>query len=327
MGERFKQVLPERIEMAKINAQIAHDSGIPLGGLGTGSVEIRTDGYFHEWQIFNLGQWAPRQPDTCKVEGPNMPPGALSFFLRMKREGEAPRVCRLGLRQDQHDLYSHSWLKSVSGITFDGQFPVARLSYHIEDMPVSISATMFSPFIPHDARTSGTPGCHMVFEVENKSDKAMELSLLSALRNPLAACSEDRKLSNSIARDGGTTYLTMRTKATAECKASLGSLGLSVTGGDASWILGDFSGYIWGKHFHVPGFTNTVRSLVRDFLDAGRLPSLSGGRTPAGLLRMTDEEITALSLAGKKALVRKLRRYASVEAIWKHINSVDPKLL
>ncbi len=32
-------------------------SGIPLGGLGTGSVELRSDGYFHEWQIMNNAPW------------------------------------------------------------------------------------------------------------------------------------------------------------------------------------------------------------------------------------------------------------------------------
>ena len=27
--------------------------GVPLGGLGTGSVELRADGSFAQWQIFN----------------------------------------------------------------------------------------------------------------------------------------------------------------------------------------------------------------------------------------------------------------------------------
>ena len=31
--------------------------GVPLGGLGTGSVELRSDGFFHEWQIMNNAPW------------------------------------------------------------------------------------------------------------------------------------------------------------------------------------------------------------------------------------------------------------------------------
>ncbi len=50
--------------MAKVRGVMRHESGIPLGGIGTGSVEIRPDGQFHEWQIFNLGRWAPRHPEA-----------------------------------------------------------------------------------------------------------------------------------------------------------------------------------------------------------------------------------------------------------------------
>src|SRR5210317_1951162 len=35
------------------------NSGIPLGGLGTGTVELRSDGLFHEWQIMNNAPWGP----------------------------------------------------------------------------------------------------------------------------------------------------------------------------------------------------------------------------------------------------------------------------
>ena len=49
--------------MATMHSQIEQASGLPLGGLGTGSVEIRPDGYFHEWQVFNAGAWAPGQPE------------------------------------------------------------------------------------------------------------------------------------------------------------------------------------------------------------------------------------------------------------------------
>src|ERR1017187_7516388 len=42
----------------RIPAAMPMGSGAPLGGIGTGFVEIRADGCFHEWQIFNLGPWA-----------------------------------------------------------------------------------------------------------------------------------------------------------------------------------------------------------------------------------------------------------------------------
>ena len=34
-------------------------SGIPLGGIGAGSIEIKSDGTLQDWLIFNMGQWDP----------------------------------------------------------------------------------------------------------------------------------------------------------------------------------------------------------------------------------------------------------------------------
>jgi len=39
----------------------ALNSGVTLGGIGAGSVEIRADGRLHEWLIFNNGPWASRR--------------------------------------------------------------------------------------------------------------------------------------------------------------------------------------------------------------------------------------------------------------------------
>lgn len=39
--------------MAKITTTKNHTSGIPLGGIGSGSVELLPDGEFHYWQIAN----------------------------------------------------------------------------------------------------------------------------------------------------------------------------------------------------------------------------------------------------------------------------------
>ena len=39
--------------MAKITTTKTHSSGIPLGGIGSGSVELLPDGEFHYWQIAN----------------------------------------------------------------------------------------------------------------------------------------------------------------------------------------------------------------------------------------------------------------------------------
>jgi len=68
----------------------AEASGIPLGGIGTGSVEVRSDGHFHEWMIFNLGRG--RRTGRAARRTADMAPGALAFFL-WARPREALRWC------------------------------------------------------------------------------------------------------------------------------------------------------------------------------------------------------------------------------------------
>jgi uncharacterized protein (DUF608 family) len=300
--------------------RVEYASGIPLGGIGTGSVEIRPDGHFHEWMIFNLGPWAEdgrRSPEVAGAE-PDMGPGALAFFLRAQPAGGLPQVRRLGTRSDQEDLYSLSWAKSVEEIEYDATYPVATLRYLDRALPVAVSSVFFSPIVPHDARTSGTPGFNAVFTVRNTSSKRVSASLVAKLRNPLAWGADDRRLTQAVTRDGETTYLTMRTAAELAAPATVGSIGLSVTGGEASWIAGDFGQYVgngvWRRMF---------ASFLQPFRETGRLPSLPPQPSPAAMLKLTDEQIDALSLDDKQAAVRALRQIPSFALLYERSARVE----
>ncbi len=301
---------PEPVAVAPVPARartfpVAAISGVPLGGIGTGSVEVRSDGYFHEWMIFNLGPWAQSGSRIQLGTPPQMDPGALAFFLRTESQGEAPIVRRLGTRGDQDELYSLSWCKNVESIEHDAAFPSVTLKYIDSTLPVQVSALMFSPFLPHDARTSGTPGFNAAFTVRNTSRKKVTIALMAKLTNPLAWGAADRALTLDVTRDGPATFLTMRTDADMAQPSTVGSLGLSVTGGEASWIAGDFSQYVsngfWGGIY---------ASFLNEFRANGRLPSLDPQSTPAALLQLTDDQITALPLgreAGDREAAPRLR--------------------
>jgi len=134
---------------------------------------------------------------------------------------------------------------------------------------------MFSPIVPHDARTSGTPAFHAVFTVKNTSAHRVQVSLAGKLKNPLAWGAADRRLRLAVVQDGGTTYLTMRTDAELAQPSTVGSLGLSVTGGQASWIAGDFEPYVGN------GFWNGIcASFLKDFVNPGGCRAWSRGSRP-----------------------------------------------
>src|SRR5579862_8578014 len=110
-------------------AALANVSGIPLGGIGAGSVEIRPDGYFADWLIFNMGAWSPEQPSDEGTTPPDMGTRGLQFFVRCNQAGKTPQLRRLGIREDMNDLYSVGYAKPVEAIEFDGKFPFATLDY------------------------------------------------------------------------------------------------------------------------------------------------------------------------------------------------------
>ena len=69
--------------MARITTTKAHTSGIPLGGIGSGSVELLPDGELHYWLIANPPRLTKRCHDN-KVDDGEGSTGALSFWVRAK---------------------------------------------------------------------------------------------------------------------------------------------------------------------------------------------------------------------------------------------------
>ncbi len=169
------------------------NSGVPLGGLGTGSVELRRDGYFHEWQILNNRPWGA---------GPalNAPPDSAFFGLHVHKDMQGAayrRTAVLGLPIEYsgrfpllghflNDPYHMPWLEHPDSIDSEVHFPFTRLSYSFDEensFPVSVELRAFSPFIPLDAKNSGLPLAFLTFSVQNQSMEDLEVSLLGGLRN------------------------------------------------------------------------------------------------------------------------------------------------
>lgn len=287
--------LPPGAAAAGVFSQtVEHSSGIPLGGVGTGSIEIRPNGCLDDWLIFNNGDWATTNTDDQLradhgPSNPSMDSEAMQFYLRLKTPDGPPILRRLSVDGKEDDVYLQSWAKPVEGIAYDGRYPVARLSYRDASLPVAITGAFFSPIVPHDSRTSGTPGFYAVFTIKNESKRPADVALAAKLRNPIARGNDDdqrsaatRKLANSITQNGPTTFLTMRTAAQLLQKSTLGSLSLSVTGGTASWITADFRQYM--RALHDTDFGTMPQSFLEGFRAEGKLPNLGDTECPANLV-------------------------------------------
>ena len=89
--------------MARITMTKPHNSGIALGGIGSGTVELLPDGEFHYWQIAN----PPRLTTVSweeHVDDGDGSTGALSFWVRAETANRRPIVRKLGLKTDPDDF-------------------------------------------------------------------------------------------------------------------------------------------------------------------------------------------------------------------------------
>lgn len=290
-------------------------SGAPLGGIGTGFVEIRADGCFYEWQIFNSGPWAQGARSTTAP--PPAGPPYLRFMLRARKPSmQSPQLRRLYLRPDENNLYTLPFAQDVQSIDYYAWFPMTGLIFHDPTLPVQVSATIFSPFIPGKARESATPGFHVVFTIENTSSETVDVSIASILDNPLASALPDRQLINSISHEHQATSLFLQTDAKSEFPSGIGNMCFSVTGGAHSYICGTFQEYMAPDccRWHTPRLNFMLISLLQDYFKTGRLPNTIGGTDPASRLPSLDQ-IGSLSASEMQRLIDELRADALIDRV------------
>lgn len=257
--------------MAKITTEKIHKSGMPLGGIGSGSVELFPDGEFHFWQIANPERLTSVCGDNPSDDG-EAHTGALSFWVRTEDKNGRKTVRKLGMKIDPED-FSHrmfAWNKSVEKIHFDGRFPVCNIEYEDSLLPVSVELNAVSPFVPHQSDISATPGFYLDYTFENLTDESIEVSLLGTLRPTFANKNTESRFS-LIDRDDLTgiyMYPAEETDAP-DC----GNVCFSVSGeGEKTYILSDYKKYIseyvaWSENFGV-----SQESVLFDFREKGHLP-------------------------------------------------------
>ncbi len=310
--------------MAKFTSHKAQTCGIPLGGIGTGSVELFPDGEFHQWQIYNTPRWA-----TCcreaKVDDGEAYTGDLSFWVRTEEDGRSPIVRKLGQRTDPEEFTyrMYTWNKPVEEISFDGRFPVCDLTYRDGALPIHLALRAVSPFVPHDADRSATPGFVLTFRAENPTDHPIRVSLLG------------RSLGAFLAPDGKQSYIREVGRRAALSIVSpgdaynSGGICLSVEGdGRTTCIGGDYRRYLQ-EYVAASSFGISQESFLFGFREYGRLPDdpahcLLSYVAPEGTDRPSPEVLATLTDDEIEARYARIAPLASARALLMRIGHCNP---
>ena len=139
---------------------------MPVGGIGTGSIWLDGQGRLGVWQIFNnLSE--TRIPD--------------SFFAVRASVGNGPAVARV------LQTTAEGPLSAVESLEYEGGYPIARLTFHDEALPVRVTLEGFNPLVPLDTASSSIPCAIFRLTARNTGQEPAEVSLLATLQNAVGS--------------------------------------------------------------------------------------------------------------------------------------------
>ena len=307
--------------MPEIITTKLHTSGIALGGIGSGSVELLPDGEFHYWLIANQ----PRITESCcekKVDDGESSTGALSFWVRERKDDGAVVVRKLGMKTEADDFTYRmfGWNKPIEKIKFNGRFPVCKLDYVDSALSCKLSLKAVSPFVPHNSDISSTPGFYMDFTVENPTASELKISLSGALEPNFANKKEGNKNSLHQIGDGVGVHIEPFRKSDAP---SCGNLCFSVGGdGEKSYITADYYRFM-REYIAESRFGVTQESFIFGFREKGGLPNSKVGTKPP----MIPLHLELLSNAKLDELCKMYSEYPFAESLLSRISYCKPDFL
>lgn len=180
--------------------------GMPVGGINTGTLYLGGDGRLWLWDIFNANQegidpktidWGSDLHVGKKVrsrDGSAYVQPATN--IRPIEQGFAFRI-RIGNTIIVKKMESTDW----DDIVFEATYPMARIRYIDKQLPVDITADVFSPFIPLDEKNSSLPCTIYAFNINNRSKEKIDVDVLGWLENkvlPKSHTDKDQRINHSF---------------------------------------------------------------------------------------------------------------------------------
>jgi non-lysosomal glucosylceramidase len=157
--------------------------GMPVGGLFAGTVYLSGDGRLWLWDVFNNDPngIAPR---TVQYHGQGLQPGSGANYVSPAKS-ESP--FKQGFALDVGGKTRTLDATGFSDVTFDGRYPIGRVTFRDPACPVTVALEAFSPFCPMELDDSSLPVTVMSYTVTNPTDQPVTCALRGWLENPVAA--------------------------------------------------------------------------------------------------------------------------------------------
>lgn len=154
---------------------------LPIGGIGTGTVSINGRGSLVDWEIMNR----PGKGFSTVTPGNDAPFFAIHVKSEDKRftKGLMGPLLDLEYQHMEGRPVDHHGIPRFEKATFDAAYPFGIVNLSDNKLPVDVRIKAFNPMVPADADASGIPVAILRYEVSNKTDKPITVSVCGSIRN------------------------------------------------------------------------------------------------------------------------------------------------
>lgn len=157
---------------------IAPVHGVPLGGMGGGSITRGWKGDFTRWQM-RPGVYTYGSVDADQ------------FSVRVERKGEKPQATVLNAAKPQNDyLQSWKWGLDPARATYHALFPRAWTVYDNPVDGIRLTCRQVSPFIPGNYQESSYPVAVFAWEIKNTAQSDADVSLMFTFQNGIGTAND-----------------------------------------------------------------------------------------------------------------------------------------
>ncbi len=213
-------------------------SGLALGGVGSGWFELRHDGHFCNWSIMN------NEPYGTGPRLGSIAEHALFFLVRYEVKGEQPRIkllqmpARHNVAAQPSQLFSYPWITGIERITYHASFPFSRLRFSDREMPLVIDLEAFSPFIPHDIKSSSLPVAIFNFSIRSTSAKPVHVELIGSFENMIGHDVARKRFTGRVERGPAHTMLEAGADLVDPLHDTWGTQAFALLDADATFYMG-----------------------------------------------------------------------------------------
>jgi len=180
--------------------------GMPIGGLFTGTLYLGGDGKLWLWDIFNrvVEGILPRQ---VQYKGQSVGTRNGGNYIS-PAPPTSPIEQGFAVRID--DKIRNLDSTGFANISFEGRYPIGRVTYKDKGCPVSVKLEAYSPFIPLNTNDSSLPATVMSYTIKNESGKTVTAEISGWLENAICLYHREQVSGirrNRILRDTDMTFL------------------------------------------------------------------------------------------------------------------------